>query len=334
MPESNNLRERRREEIRKTYEDFAAKQVPPILEYWQMVQPDKNYLYYLPVKDPLNYEINYFPGHVWDEKELLTLMFNIEELKLEPQLWETMGKMREKVFPEKRNETVQMLETIKQDWEQKYSDAVGWRVLAKTAVQYGSGVERTSVMDDKSGGRPAVIAPADIDTNQPKAQRKGKEKEKKQGLKSPTGVQTRKVGQSRGTTVPSPEEVKRDKEAALEAATAITGGNVTAPKSTGGRVMSPSGERKGLHEKGGKNSKPQPESPVGAEITNKDKTTRGVKPQMSAGVGQKTRKEGETNMPLPPKNQGKSWYCDNCAKSHPDPLCNCPICYGPGHLYY
>ena len=101
-----------------------------------------------------------------------------------------------------------MLETIKKDWDQKYTDAVGWRVLAKTAVQYKPELEEGRSAENKLGDRPAVVAPTDVDASQPKAQRKVKEKEPKKGWKSPTGTHTRKVGKPMRTTVPSPEEVK------------------------------------------------------------------------------------------------------------------------------
>ena len=39
-------------------------------------------------------------------------------------------------------------------------------------------------------------------------------------------------------------------------------------------------------------------------------------------------------LPPPPYQYEKRWFCDNCQNLHGGPICPCPICSGVGHIYY
>ena len=113
-------------------------------------------------------------------------------------------------------------------------------------------------------------------------------------------AEERKVGKP-CTGVPLPEEVQKDREAALQATMDITGGKASSPTEPKDDLSFKKAEKKS------KESKPVNKAPHGEKA----------------------------QTPVPPGyHQARDWYCENCNMVHSGPLCPCPICRQKGHLYY
>ena len=113
-------------------------------------------------------------------------------------------------------------------------------------------------------------------------------------------VEIRKVGKT-CSGVPSPEEMQKDREAALQAAMDITSGKASWPTELKDNMT--------LRKTDKKNKENAPSK----------KTPHSEKIQTFA---------------LPGYQQARQWYCENCTMVHGGPLCPCPICQQKGHLYY
>ena len=124
--ESDKVRKSRREELQRTYKEYAYKIVDPILEYWDIDDHTLDNVCILPVDGLEEYEVTYKVGHVLTERELMNLLFNMEEIKLEPMYWKTAQQIRAALLPQQELETRRLYQQVKQDWDQKYATAEQW----------------------------------------------------------------------------------------------------------------------------------------------------------------------------------------------------------------
>ena len=140
--------------------------------------------------------------------------------------------------------------------------------------------------------RPSVVSPDEVKT--PMERRESKEKKERDRRESPL-TETRQVGKPNKLGVPSPEEMQKDREAALQGASIIAGngnGNF-------------------------KNGIKLPMEAVNApEFIPKKKERQG-------GLGEKI----VTSQPQPPPYYMiKEWFCENCQQVYIGHSCLCPIC--------
>ena len=194
---------------------------------------------------------------------------------------------------------------IKRDWEQKHQTAVGWKGIAETAIQQQIDRENMDkILSEKkvtlTERRPSVVSPDEVKT--PMERRESKEKKERDRRESPL-TETRQVGKPNKLGVPSPKEMQKDREAALQAAPIIAGngnGNF-------------------------KNGIKLPMEAVNApEFIPKKKERQG-------GLGEKI----VTSQPQPPPYYMiKERFCENCQQIHIGHSCLCPICSRGGHCYY
>ena len=117
-------------------------------------------------------------------------------------------------------------------------------------------------------------------------------------MKPPAEV--RKVGKPR-TGVPSPEEMQKDREAALQATMNITGGKVSSPT--------------------------EPKDDLSFRKADK-------KSKESVSASKVPHVEKAQAFAPPGYHQAREWYCENCNMVNSGPLCPCLICWQKGHLYY
>ena len=67
--ESDEVRQSQREELQRTYREYAHKIVDPILEYWDIDNHTLDNVCILPVDCLEEYEVTYKVGHVWTERD-------------------------------------------------------------------------------------------------------------------------------------------------------------------------------------------------------------------------------------------------------------------------
>ena len=147
--------------------------------------------------------------------------------------------------------------------------------------------------------RPVVVSPEEF-TNS-RQDKKSKIKvlyEEDIDMKPP--VEARRVGKT-CTGVPSPEEMQKGREAALQATMDIMGGKVSSPT--------------------------EPKDDLSFKKADK-KSKEGVLVNKAPCV-----EKAQTVAP-PGYHQARDWYCENCNMVHSGLLCPCPICKQKGHLYY
>ena len=298
-------RQNRREELVDAYEKYAERLIPVVNEYWDIKKHNRRSPYELPVENPIDYSINYTAQQKWTEPEMMCLLFNIVELCLEPHCWEIMKKIQLVLRPRDEKEIDYQFSMIKRDWEQKHQTAVGWKGIAETAIQQQIDRENMDkILSEKkvtlTERQPSVVSPDEVKT--PMERRESKEKRERDRRESPL-TETRQVGKPNKLGVPSPKEMQKDREAALQAASIIAGngnGNF-------------------------KNGIKLPMEAVNApEFIPKKKERQG-------GLGEKI----VTSQPQPPPYYMiKEQFCENCQQVHIGHSCLCLICSQGGHWYY
>ena len=78
-----------------------------------------------------------------------------------------MVTINNEIFQTKAEDTQLMLQKLKKDWQQRHSSAIGWKLLAKAAIQQqlDSG-ENLSQKQDKKGVKPTecpvVVSPEEV----------------------------------------------------------------------------------------------------------------------------------------------------------------------------
>ena len=132
--ETDEIRQGRREELQMIYKEYAQKVVSPILEYWDIDDHTPKTACTIPVEDLEDYDVSYKASLKWNERELMKLRFNLEEVKLEPRYWEMAQSIHNIMYPEEVGETRRTYERIKQEWEQKYAMGTQWQAIAKSAI--------------------------------------------------------------------------------------------------------------------------------------------------------------------------------------------------------
>ena len=314
--ETEKVRESRREELQTIYKEYAQRVVGPILEYWDLDDHTPEKACTIPINALEDYEIAYKSNHKWTEKELMKLLFNLEEIKLEPQYWQMARSIRDAMYPGETEWTNEMYSRIKKEWEYKYSTGVQWQIIAETAIKQLMEIKQLSAETQKKKNgdnikRPTLVAPQDLgDVNQ-----KHKETRARNSSEGETG-KTRKVGQSGRQGPPTPKEMTRAREDAVKAAADITGGtnDSKSVRANGGKGTPRSSPRQ--------NNNGQMGSVYTPPFVPRDARRR-VGPVDGSGK--------IISPPYPPKRE---WYCDNCQSSHGGPICPCPICKRVGHIYY
>ena len=220
--ETAEQRINRRDELVESYQEYATRMTPVIKEYWTTRQPNKKDPFYLPMEDQINYDTTFNARQKWDEPEIMRLLFNIIELKQEPECWPMMKEIHYVIRPEERGIIDQQFSLVKNEWEQKYQSAMGWRSIAEIAIQQQ--VDREIISNQTQQKkippreqRPPVVSPDDLKTS---SNEKKKVKENRERKTSPL-TETRQVGKPNKLGVPSEEQMQKERAAALAAASDI-----------------------------------------------------------------------------------------------------------------
>ena len=142
----------RRDELVETYQEYAIREDSSnkrILDY-QATKYRKD-PFYLPMEDQINYDTTFNARQKWDEPEIMRLLFNIIELKQEPEYWPLMREIHYENQPKERGIIDQQFSLVKNEWEQKYQSAMGWRSIAEIAIQQQ--VDREIISNQNYRGR-------------------------------------------------------------------------------------------------------------------------------------------------------------------------------------
>ena len=220
----------RREELADAYYTYTSKMTPVIKDYWYTRKPNKTDPYYLPINDPLGYEVTYSSRQRWDEPEIMKLIFNIIELRQEPECWALMKDIQTVLRPMEEDQIIQQFNIIKNDWEQKCQSAIGWKGIAETAIhlEFGKVIQDKKVPPKEQ--RPPVVSPEEVKTT---SKEKKKVREEREGKTSPL-TETRQVRKPNRLGVPSEEQMLKDRASALAAASSIAGNGNGSVQNKGG----------------------------------------------------------------------------------------------------
>ena len=315
--ETDEIRQIRRDELQNIYRGYAEQVVDPVLEYWSLDEHTPDNACVLPIEDTEDYEVTYKMGHMWSERELMKLRFNLEEIKLQPRYWEMTQEIRDMVFPQEVRETREIYRKVKQDWEQKYATGVQWQTIAESAIQQQ--IERLRLdkefqqkKAESKDKRPTVVSPLDL----------GEEKRSPREGHQKTSVEkevdrAKRVWRTGKPGTPDQEQMDRERQEAVKAAANITRGV--------------NGKQKIVKNEDERSPRRTPLSK-----SNQDKMGAVHTPSFVPRETVQSGPRGTSGRVLPPPSfpDEKRWFCDNCQSSHGGPICPCPICNVVGHIYY
>ena len=204
--------------------------VPIIVEYWDTKRPSKDNPYYLPIREIEDYNVKYSATHKWDEAELMQLNFNLVEISLEPRFWDIMSTIQNILRPQSHKEIEIQFQMVKDDWEQQYQAAISWKNVAEAMLAQQKDKEEIATLLKQNkvslGEKRLVVVSPEEFTNSRQDKKSKTKVLYEENINMKPSAEVRKVGKPR-TGVPSPEEVQKDREAALQATMDIMGGKAS-----------------------------------------------------------------------------------------------------------
>ena len=141
-----------------------------------------------------------------------------------------MATIQKILRPQSHKEVEYQFQLIKDDWEQRYQAANSWKNVAEAILRQQKDKEDIAALLKQNKvslaeKRLVVVSPEEFSNLKQDKKLKTKVVEARKFPKAVSPLEIRKVGQPH-SGVPAPEEVQKDREAALQAAMTITGKKV------------------------------------------------------------------------------------------------------------